>query len=280
MTVANGNLKRHQLQVAFMVVAVLGGICIVFAPNVGAVTVTFQEGVAGYIGTVDTFIQEKTSDQDNDNGTAQTITLQEKTSDNWDILMRFDLSPIPAGQVVSTATFTLNKEAGDTNTLTVTAYKLTAGSWSEGDGNSATAGHADWNHRIHATTTWTSGDFSTSDYDLASGMSTSVSVNGLYSWNLTAMTQAWYANSATNFGFVLIGSGVNNKQQVFSSSEKSTSSLRPKLTVTYAAAPPVIPEPASVLLFGLGGLGMNWTRRRKRNALGRITDPRDAEGAR
>lgn len=261
MTGVSTGLGWRRLRLALVSGAVWVGAYVALASSAEAVTVTFQEGFAGYVGTIDTFIRDDTHA---DHGTDQVLRLRDRTNDDEDILMRFDLSPIPSGQVILSATLTLNKESGSDNSLTVTAYPLTAGAWSEGDGFNATAGHADWNHRIHPSTTWTSGDFSTSDYDLSSGVGTIVTANGLYSWDLTAMTQAWYAAPGTNIGLAFVGSGGNNRRRTFSSSEKVTggspSANRPKLTVTYAP----IPEPASLLLFGLGGLGLAGPRRRPR----------------
>jgi len=87
-------------------------------------------------------------------------------------------------------------------------------------------------------------------------------VNGLrnqwYSFDITALYNAWKAGTATNYG-VLLKTGDGDGVLAFYSSEYTTdTSLRPKLVIT------PIPEPGSLALLGLGSVVALLRRRRRR----------------
>lgn len=165
-------------------------------------------------------------------------------------LVRFDLSAIPAGSTVQSATLTLsNVEA--TNSATMTLHRANA-SWGEGTslatgsedaGAAVTPGDASWIHRAYPSSNWTApgGDFVAT----ASASATVVGA-GAYQWSgagLVADVQGWVNASASNAGWVLRGkeSGAGNALKRFESRQSADVANRPRLVVTYlpAAVEPV-----------------------------------------
>jgi spore coat protein A len=162
-------------------------------------------------------------------------------------VFRFDLSPIPAGATVQSATVSLyNSEA--TNSATVNLHRLTA-SWGEGTssasgngdaGAASTTGDATWVHRFYPGTTWTSAG---GTYVATASASTSVVGAGAYAWSsagLVADVQSWVDAPADNSGWIAIGkeSGAGNALKAFGTRENPDSARQPKLEITYVAPPP------------------------------------------
>ncbi|MGD9690381.1 MAG: multicopper oxidase domain-containing protein [Phycisphaerales bacterium] len=158
-------------------------------------------------------------------------------------LIRFDLSPIPPGSVVTAASLRLSmsRTRGGSNSI---GLFRTLESWGEaasisfgggGRGGDALPGDATWSHRFFDTIPW-----STPGGTFAAGASatTSVGGNGFYTWSGAGMAsdvQAWVENAATNHGWIMIGGeasgGITAKR--FDTRENSTFGARPLLTVTF-----------------------------------------------
>lgn len=179
-------------------------------------------------------------------------------------LLQFDLSLIPAGSTVTSATLTLHSDQAQ-GSATYTLHRLLA-TWGEGSsdagtpggsGTSATTGDATWLHRFHATSTWTNAG---GDFVASASASTIVAGAGTYSWSgagLTSDVQAWLDGGATNAGWALLGNEVNAGSAVrYGSSEHASASMRPELTIEYTPvpAPGAAGLGALALLGGLGGL--------------------------
>lgn len=186
-------------------------------------------------------------------------------------LLQFDLSSIPAGSTVNSASLTMNlsRSAGPGGGISVGAYHVMA-SWGEGTsvanssaggaGTASTAGDATWMHRSYPGTEWNSpgGDFSGSAFT-----STAIGTpEGLKTFPSTsafvAEVQAWVNNPAGNFGLMMIGDeAVEGGAQRFDSRENAIPSARPLLSVDYTP----VPEPATL---SLAALGAALLRRRRR----------------
>jgi uncharacterized repeat protein (TIGR01451 family) len=169
-------------------------------------------------------------------------------------VMKFDLSGIPAGSTINSATLTLNvskvplgavaEDVGLHQALADwgegTSDSSTGGTGvGEGDGIQATTGDATWKYTFWNTQSWTNlgGDFSTT-----SSATTNVSGLGQYTWSgagLVADVQQWLNNSASNFGWVLVGLETTNKTaKQFDSRQNANPSNRPSLAIDYTAPPP------------------------------------------
>ena len=165
-------------------------------------------------------------------------------------LIRFDLSSIPANATITAATLTLTCSKVPPGVPAAnTSLRRVSRDWGEGasnataeEGAGATAqnGDATWLHAFFNTTSWSAvgGDFSSTV-----SATTSVGGTGSYSWSgsgVVADVQGWVANSATNFGWALIGNETAEQTARRFNSRHTASG--PKLTVTYqlpgGGAPP------------------------------------------
>ncbi|MBL9113959.1 MAG: DNRLRE domain-containing protein [Verrucomicrobiaceae bacterium] len=143
-------------------------------------------------------------------------------------MLQFDLSSIPTGAVITSAQLVLTKTGGATVTQNVDLYRVT-NTWTEGTQNGS-AGAASWSQR-QSGTSWTSAG---GDYNSTADASVPVSTNGNYTWDIASLVQGWVNGSIANNGIMLASpdTGGDNSQQ-FASDENATSTIRPKLEVTY-----------------------------------------------
>ncbi len=180
-------------------------------------------------------------------------------------LFQFDLSLIPAGSTITSATLTLHSDQAQ-GAATYTLHRLLA-TWGEGTsdagapggaGTDATTGDATWLHRFHATSTWTNAG---GDFVASASASKIVAGAGTYSWSGTGLAQdvqTWLDGGATNAGWALLGNEATAGSAVrFGSSEHATASMRPELTIEYTP----VPAPGAV---GLGALALLGGLRRRR----------------
>jgi len=154
--------------------------------------------------------------------------------------LQFDLSAIPAGSTINSATLSLYQAGqGDNSTPTLDAHYLTR-NWTEGTGIwSATGDGATWG-TYDGVNNWTSpgGDYNpTPSASAVAPNSTAAWVN----WDLTSLTQSWVDGSIANNG-VLIKQDVENPagtdiKLYISSDYTADPSLRPKLVIEYIPAP-------------------------------------------
>lgn len=157
-------------------------------------------------------------------------------------LLKFDLSAIPAGSTVTSATLRLymaQTTAGPTN---VTAHNLLA-SWGEGtslpggnggEGTDATTNDATWVHRFYNTTNWTTQG---GQFVAGASATTSVGGDGFYNWTSAQMiadVQGWVNSPSSNFGWIMRGNeAASHTSKRFSTRENPVASERPLLIVTY-----------------------------------------------
>jgi hypothetical protein len=174
-------------------------------------------------------------------------------------LLQFDLSLIPAGSAITSATLTLHSDQSQ-GSATYTLHRLLS-TWGEGTSNAgspggagtaATTGDATWLHRFHATSAWNNAG---GDFVAAGSASTIVAGAGTYSWSgagLAQDVQAWLDGGATNAGWALVGNEVSAGSTVrFGSSEHAASGMRPVLTIDFTP----VPAPGVVVLGALAVLG-------------------------
>jgi len=153
------------------------------------------------------------------------------------IVMKFDLTGIPAGAVVQTATLRLSLVESDGTTdptYTVTAHKILGKNPVIG----TTTGYT-----TDGVTAWTPNACCYNNVPLAQANISPAydtraidKVLGDKAWTITAMVQEWQANPATNFGLLLNSdpSKQSDRYRFFASMENSVTTIRPFLDITYS----------------------------------------------
>jgi len=156
-------------------------------------------------------------------------------------LLAFDLSGMPAGATVLSATLTLTMSKSIAGETPVALHALAA-AWGEGaadaageEGFGATAGPGDatWRHTFHDTALWAQpgGDFAA-----APSAVTPIGGPGAYAWSSPAMAAdvaAWLANPAANYGWAMLGDETANRTAKRFDSRENEPASRPRLAITY-----------------------------------------------
>jgi len=174
--------------------------------------------------------------------------------------LRFDLSSIPPGSTVSSATLTLRVNRTRANSADSMTLHRALAAWGEGTSNAtnqtgrgapATTADATWVHTFYPNQFWAAAG---GDYAATASATTSVGTqNGPYSWSsgagIIGDVQSWIDNPTGNFGWVVkVDESQNTTARRFDSSEATTVANRPLLTITYT--PPVSPTGACCLTSG------------------------------
>lgn len=157
-------------------------------------------------------------------------------------LIQFDLSALPANAGILSATFEVNcAQVFPLNQypIVVDLHKMLV-SWDEGN-QSGSYGDASWNERKPGTSWGTPGGQSGVDYDatvVASFTANSSAIlNQWLDWDVTDLVINWEADPSSNYGMMMKISDEHltvYKFFRFHSSDSSSDTLRPKLSVTYA----------------------------------------------
>lgn len=151
-------------------------------------------------------------------------------------LLHFDLSAIPVGAVITSAQLQLTKIGGATASHDIEAHRLTA-AWDEGPGDcSGVTAAASWQRRI-GSVGWSTvgGDFDNNIVDV-----TTVSANGIYTWNLTSLAQSWVDDPVSNLGVLFGTPDTGTEQYEFASREHADILLQPQLLVSYIPLSPAL----------------------------------------
>jgi hypothetical protein len=164
-------------------------------------------------------------------------------------MMRFNLSSIPPGSVVTSVTLRVYMAQSSTNAQNCMLHRVTE-SWGEGasfafggGGTTPEPGDATWKYRFWPTTLW-----ATPGGSHVATASATKSINGVGFWTFTstaalvADVQGWVNAPYTNFGWMMKGNEVTlQSAKKFDSRESTEPTRRPLLTVTYTPAPPPVP---------------------------------------
>lgn len=172
-------------------------------------------------------------------------------------LIAFDLTgQVPGGSTITSVELTLYLSRSATDSAYDVALYRALAAWGEGTSNSdGTGGHgggiigapaapgdATWLHRFYPTVFWQTpgGDFAG-----AASATTSVGIDASYGWGATselvADVQAWVANPAANFGWVIVGNeSTVVTAKAFHTHEYATAEERPALTIGFTPPAPCV----------------------------------------
>jgi hypothetical protein len=195
------------------------------------------------------------------------------------VVQWFDVSSIPSGAIINSASLVTRFANQTANNRTFTAVKLSrlnAGKdWTEGVGqNPATDGSVTWNHQKGNTVPWTSnGAANATDIDLGTTQTFDlVGVDGsatIITRDITAWVQSWVNTPANNNGMLWWGGGSSdsdsgNRYFHFGTKEDGagpageTNAAAPSLLIDWTP----VPEPTAGLLLVAGSLPMLLRRKR------------------
>ena len=219
------------------------------------ITIEFQQGVDGYSGASDTYLAEAAATTNF--GSAATLLVDGDDGLGVDLapLLRFDVSDIPAGSVVQSAT--LNLETFDPTTSVYSLYELKT-AWSELG--------ATWDESSSGVPWQAAGAQGTNDRDTAvlgtfsapaiGNIPVALNVDGV------SAVQGWVDSAGSNHGIIIADSTASNGGDI-RSSDYATASLRPKLTVIYSMPaadtdPPTAPTSLTVDAVGETMVDLSW----------------------
>jgi hypothetical protein len=163
------------------------------------------------------------------------------------ILMRFDLSTLPAGAIVQEATLHLALVQSDAtldSTYSVSAHKVL----SKNPVIAKATGYA-----ADGTTNWTANaccyngvPLAQANISAANDLQAIDKAPGFKTWTVTTIVQDWLADPASNLGLLLNAdaSKPKDRYRYFASMQHSDPSLRPFLSVTYLAGDVTPPSAA------------------------------------
>lgn len=177
-------------------------------------------------------------------------------------LVRFNVSSIPPGTPVSSATVTMDHTLAGSVPVTMTLHRVTE-DWGEGASNAgqpgglgaaAQTGDATWTRRFFNTQSWTTSGGTFLAAVSGSAVMTSVPNSNAFvtefiprTWTgagIGSDVQFWIDNPSSNFGWIVRGDEVNTfTAQRFASRENPDDggTHAPRLTINYAAPPSPLP---------------------------------------
>ena len=206
-------------------------------PPGGKGEASFQQGVNGYDGCRDTYLDPWYPGQNH--GAQGSLIV--RANNSFSGLLRYELTSLPFYAVIDRATLSLYADSWQTTAeskATVAATALTVGvyevlrEW--------VAGEATWTNAMNGVP-WGAPGCSHTTSDRAALAADEALVNTMGKWydfDLTVLVQKWVQNPATNHGLVL-KSFSSPEGVVFRSAEHGGAAQRPKLVVHYTipAAP-------------------------------------------
>jgi hypothetical protein len=218
----------RKMKIPIILVGLMLYTIIFLSVTVSATTVSIQPS------SQDSYISEWSSSSNN--GGNDYILVNPHAGHAYRIVVKFDLSSIPSGSTVSTATLKLLYNHGTSETpagRTYMAYRITQ-SWTEMG--------VTW-ERYDGTNSWaTSGG----DYTTSGGASSIFpSSYGWMSWDVTNIAKAWIETGEPNNGFLVKDDNESSfvgaiPQANFCSREWAESDKRPILEITYTEPAPSI----------------------------------------
>lgn len=185
-------------------------------------TQTFQDGAAGYAGTVDTYVRFYAPTTSNGALTSVNADTSDTNGGVAQALLRFDdifgagASQIPLDATITSARLVVNVSDASTNTLSFHRMLIP---WSE---------TATWNELADGIQADGAEAASAPDATLTP------TTTGKWTIDVTPSLAAWVASPAQNYGWAILPGGTDGVD--ISSRENATAGDRPQLSVTYSSS--------------------------------------------
>ena len=243
-----------------------------------ATQLVLQNDLNGYTGCQDTML--KANQLERDYGGSDVFLVQgEGIGCYAQSLLKYDISPVPAGQTIDSATLRVYFASHLlTGWQRLKMYPMLVDTtFGTSDGNPANAGEVDMHQRGQATANW---GLPTSlnkgpqpgvagvgaDFDVnQSWTSPNHSyANSGYGWtaghgwvetDVTTLVEQWYDGTLDDSQGVVIFGDASQQAAYYLSSESASTDLRPQLVIEYT------PEPMTMSLLALGGVALIRRRR-------------------
>jgi len=204
-------------------------------PNQQSYTITLQNGVTGYNGAVDTWIDEWRPTQ-NFNSGSEINFLRVHTDGHQNSLVQVDLPPVLVGSLIQSADLELViSSRNKTYPLLLDVFRLTR-AWDEDEATWGLASSGDAWEGAGATGIGDRSSISSGTILLNDDAFTPVSTG------ITSLVQYWVDHPAENHGLILQGRGGGGVQYALRSSDHPEPTDRPKLVIQYW---PPTPEPTT-----------------------------------
>jgi chitodextrinase len=219
-------------------------------------TVVLQQGLNGYQGTDDTYINNNSKTVNYGSLTNIYFSRSDQKS-----LLRFDLSSIPANATINSATlgvyiYGYNNNGGGN---TIRAHRALQ-NWSESA--------ATWNIYAAGQNWQAAGMGSGTDYTASVAATATVGYTPANVWGnftLTSLVQSWVNGSAANQGVMLLA-GNGPRPYIYSSEYAGNAALRPKLTITYTTTgggadttAPSVPQGLNATAASTTQINLSWS---------------------
>lgn len=219
---------------------------------------SFQNGVSpttGYSGTRDTYLNEGSSNSNFGNSTALSVDGDDGGGDDLKPLIEWDVSSIPLGSTVQSAELTFNIFDVSGNAYQI--YEAKTG-WTENQ--------ASWNEAANGIPWQIAGANGSNDVGnqvlgtVSAGSTGSLTV--ALNTNGIAMVQNWVNNPGQNHGIIVTNNSASNGAD-WDSSEVSTATNRPKLSINYSlgvpdTSPPTTPTNLQVTGTTASSVSLGW----------------------
>lgn len=203
-------------------------------PPDGQATKLLQPDAAG--GKATSFSYWTTLDNCANYGVDNDLSVGTYTDATWRSAVSFDVSDIPTGSSVTSATLSLWQQYAADAAMTVDVHRATR-AWKEGTGLADCTGDGATWYQTDGGVDWTNagGDF-------AATPAASIAVNGgepadWHDFNVSALVQAWVNGDAANLGVILKARndspGTRNDIIYVADDYGASPTLRPKLALNY-----------------------------------------------
>lgn len=224
-------------------------------PNPPGNKLVLQEGMNGYDGAADASLMSHWQGVGNNNGVYPEFEMARYNGTGTDdkyALVRFDLTQIPADRTITGAFIELyhtQTRAPSENFKTVDVHRVTS-PWEEGNGygggtniDGNPVGTVVDGELITGVSLNTKPGWETGPETALDNVITSYVPGRWYHFDVTAAARDWIAHPEQNFGVVLLEDvpSTSNGTRTFASSQYSSVTLRPKITVFYSGEPIALP---------------------------------------